>query len=209
MSAWQRLRGAWDRVSIYLPIILMGLLALGTYWLVRNTPAPPERPGERKLAHEMDYFMRDFTIKTFDPAGQLKTEVTGAMARHYPDTQTLEIEQVRVRSVNPEGRVTTSTAKRAINNDAGTEVQLIGNAVVVREPFRQSDGRVLPRLEFRGEFLHVFVEEERLKSHLPVVLVRGADQFSGDTFAYNNLDQVADLQGRVKGVLIPGNAPRP
>ena len=31
-------RSAWDRVAVYLPIILMGLMALGTYWLVRNTP---------------------------------------------------------------------------------------------------------------------------------------------------------------------------
>ena len=26
---------AWDRLSIYLPIAMMGLMALGTYWLVR------------------------------------------------------------------------------------------------------------------------------------------------------------------------------
>jgi lipopolysaccharide export system protein LptC len=209
MSAFHRLRDAWDRLSLYLPLILMGLLALGTYWLVRNTPVPPAPEGERRVAHEMDYFMRGFTVKTFDANGQLKTEVNGELARHYPDTETLEIEQVRVRSINPQGRVTVSTAKRAINNDAGTEVQLVGDAVVVREPFKLPGGKLLPRLEFRGEFLHIFVDEERVKSHLPVILTRGSDQFTGDTFAYDNLDQVADLQGRVKGVLMPGNAGTP
>ena len=34
------LRHAWDRLSIYLPVLLMGLLALGTWWLVKNTPGP-------------------------------------------------------------------------------------------------------------------------------------------------------------------------
>ena len=29
---------AWDRMSLYVPVMLMGLLALGTYWLARNTP---------------------------------------------------------------------------------------------------------------------------------------------------------------------------
>ena len=30
----------WDQVSIYLPVLLMGLLALASYWLLRATPAP-------------------------------------------------------------------------------------------------------------------------------------------------------------------------
>ena len=34
------LKDAWDRFLLYLPVSFMGLLALGTYWLVRNTPAP-------------------------------------------------------------------------------------------------------------------------------------------------------------------------
>ena len=28
----------WERLSLYLPVLLMGLLALGTWWLVRNAP---------------------------------------------------------------------------------------------------------------------------------------------------------------------------
>ena len=31
-----KLRDALDRGSLYLPVVLMALLALGTYWLVRN-----------------------------------------------------------------------------------------------------------------------------------------------------------------------------
>ena len=37
-SAWGRVRATWDRLAIYLPVMLMGVLALGTYWLARNTP---------------------------------------------------------------------------------------------------------------------------------------------------------------------------
>ena len=48
-SAWRVLRDAFDRLTIYLPIILTAVLALGTYWLVRNAPemlAP--RPAEAR-----------------------------------------------------------------------------------------------------------------------------------------------------------------
>ena len=196
----------WERLSMYLPLLMMALLALGTYWLVRNTPLAPAAEPARTLTHEVDYFMRRVTVKTFDDTGRLKSELFGTEARHFADTETLEIDQVRMRAVNPQGLLTTATANRALSNDAGNEVQLIGNALVIRESQQQADGTWLPRLEFRGEFLHVFMDDERVKSHLPVVLTRGQDQFRGDTLAYDNLTQVADLQGRVKGILMPRRA---
>ena len=38
MTSWVR-RGR-ESVAVYLPVLLMGLLALGTWWLVRNAPQP-------------------------------------------------------------------------------------------------------------------------------------------------------------------------
>ena len=201
-----RLSRVWERSAIYIPVLLMGLLALGTYWLVRNTPEFVPAEGQKALSAEPDYYMRKFGIKTFDDAGQLKSDVSGIEVRHYPDTDTLEIDQALIRSYSIEGRLTTSTGDRALTNGDGSEVQLIGNARVVRDAAIGPDGREVPRLEFRGEFLHVFVNDERVRSHLPVVIKRGNDEFEGDTFAYDNLDRVADLKGRVKGILVPRKA---
>ena len=198
-----RLSRFWERISIYIPVLLMGLLALGTYWLVKNTPAAIPPVGQRVTGSEPDYYMRRFGIKTFDEAGQLKSHVSGAEVRHYPDTDTLEIDKALIRSYSINGRLTTSTGDRALTNGDGSEVQLIGNARVLREAGVDTDGRVVPRLEFKGEFLHVFVNDERVKSHLPVVVTRGSDRFAGDSFAFNNLDRVVDLNGRVRAVLVP------
>ena len=204
------LAGWWDRASIYMPLLMMGMLALGTYWLVRNTPNAPVAEVATAAKHEVDYFLRKFNVKSYDNAGRLKSEIHGIEARHYLDTDILEIDQARIRNINPAGDVVNATANRAYSNGDGSEVQLTGNAVVVREA-RSAAGvqtRTVPRLEFRGEFLHVFLNEERVKSHKPVVLNRGTDQFTGDSFEYNNLDGVADLKGRVKGVLMPWSAAR-
>ena len=203
--SWQRVRAGWDRAAIYLPIILMGVLALGTYWLASNTPALlGGADGQRAPTHEPDYFMRGFSVKTFDASGRLKSEVFGTEARHYPDTDTLEIDQPRLRSYNESGALTVATGKRAISNGDGSEVQLIGDAVVTREP--PAPGQA-PQMQFRGEFLHVFVDTERVRSHLPVTLIRGQDQFTADRLDYDNLDRVMELRGRVRGTLSP-SAPR-
>lgn len=201
------LRRGWERITIYLPVILMGVLALGTWWAVRNTPLLAAPEADQPLRHEPDYFMRGFSVKTFDGSGRLKSEIFGVEARHFPDTDTLEIDQVRMRSINKEGRLTTATANRALSNGDGSEVQLFGNAIVVRDEAKDDAGKVIPRLEFRGEFLHAFIDTERVKSHLPVILTRGTDRFTADTLAYDNLDRVADLKGRVRGILTPSAAP--
>lgn len=204
LGAWRVVSRLWDRMSIYIPLLMMGALALGTYWLVRNTPifGAPEPVSE--VTHEVDYFMRGFTVKTFDEGGKLKSEISGIEARHFPDTDILEIDQVRIRSIDAAGQLSTATAKRAYANSDGSEVQLVGDALVVREPGQNAAGVATPRMQFRGEFLHAYLNEERVKSHKPVVLTRGADQFSGDTFAYDNFEKVVDLKGRVRGVLVPG-----
>ena len=205
-SMWRRVLRVWDSMAIYMPLLMMGALALGTYWLVRNTPIFNTPETVKEASHDVDYFMRKFTVKTFDEGGQLKSEIYGIEARHFPDTDILEIDQARIRSISLEGRVTTATANRAYTNGDGSEVQLTGNAVVIREASKDASGKETPRMEFRGEFLHAFLNDERVKSHKPVLLIRGTDQFVGDTIAYDNLDQVANLNGRVRGILVPRSA---
>jgi lipopolysaccharide export system protein LptC len=200
-----RMRGfgrAWDRLTIYLPVILMGLLALGTYWLARNTPVFSQSPAQRAERHEPDYFLRGFSVKNFDPEGRLKNEILGTEARHFPDTDTTEIDQPRIRSYSDKGALTIATARRAISNADGSQVQLIGNAVVTREG-KDAQGQEVPRLEIRGEFLQAFMDEERVKSDRRVTMTRGRDVFEADQLDYDNLGRVLQLQGRVRGVLQP------
>jgi len=202
-SAWRMLRDAFDRLTIYLPIILTAVLALGTYWLVRNAPEMLAPQAKEAPTHEPDYFMRNFSVKNFQPNGDLRTEVFGKEGRHYPDTDTLEVDQVRWRSISPEGLVTHGSADRGVSNGDGTEIQLFGNAIVIRDAAKSPSGTPLPRLEFRGEFLHAFLDTERVKSDKPVTLIRGSDQFTSDSMDYDSLSGVANLKGRVRGLLMP------
>lgn len=197
-------RRSFEGATLYLPVILMGLLALGTWWLVRHAPQPGAPVVVAAPKHEPDYFMVDFSVKNFDVTGRLQSEVQGSLARHFPDTDTLDIDGAKMRSMAPNGRLTRATAKRALTNADGSEVQLFGSAVVTREAMTPARGRAQPRLEFRSEFLHAWPQTERVSSNQPVVITRGRDQFTADTMAYDNLDQVLQLRGRVRGMLMPG-----
>jgi lipopolysaccharide export system protein LptC len=197
------MRAAWERLSLYLPVILMGVLALGTYWLVRNTPLQMAPSRESPVRHEPDYFMRKFSVKTFDHAGRLTHEVTGLEAQHFPDTNTLEIKSALIRSFNEEGSLTIATAKQALTNADATDVQLLGDARVVREPTLNAAGQLQPKMEFRGEFLHIVKESQTIKSDKPVDLMRGSDRFTADSLDYNHVDRVIQLKGRVRGTLVP------
>jgi len=197
------LRTGWERLSLYLPVVLMGLMALGTYWLVRSTPQLTAPESQAPVRHEADAFMRKFSVKTFDETGRLKSEVVGTDARHFPDTDTLEIDFVRIRAYGDSGGLTTATARRAVTNADASEVELFGDAHVVREPVVDKTGRLQPRGEFRGEFLHAFLKSERVKSHKPVELIRGNDRFTADTLDFDNVARVIQLEGHVKGTMLP------
>ncbi len=203
-STWLLLRRLADQFAIYLPILLMGALALGSYWLVRNAPVTQATATDRAVNHEADYFLRKFSIKTFTPQGKLKNELFGGQAKHFADTDTIEVDNVRIHNYNELGRLTTVTsANRAISNGDNSEVQLYGKAISVREAALDANGVMQPKMEFRGEFLHTFVNEERLKSHLPIVIRRGNSEFTAETLDYSNLHRIINLQGRVKAVLQP------
>lgn len=124
---------AWDRLSIYLPVLLMGGLALASYWLIRLTPTPEPPAPPRPVSHEPDYFMRDFALRNFNAAGLLEHELKGQELRHYPDTGELEVDGARLLSLHPSGRVSTAQADRLTANANQTEYRLTGNVVLVRE----------------------------------------------------------------------------
>ena len=79
-SAWRTVLGVWDSLSIYMPLLMMGALALGTYWLVRNTPIFSPTESVKEVRHEVDYFVRQFTVKNFDDAGRLTSNCDPSLA---------------------------------------------------------------------------------------------------------------------------------
>jgi lipopolysaccharide export system protein LptC len=191
-----------ELLGAYLPLVLMALLALGTWWLVKNTPRPAVGGDQPALRSDPDYEMRDFAITRFAPDGRATVRIEGSWLRHFPDTDRIEIETARIRARTPDGRVTQAQAARALANGDASEWQLSGGAKVVAQM------RAGPPLEIDGEFLHVFVRTERVLSHLPVRLRQGDDEILAGGIEVDNLAQRVQLSPPVRGNFSPRIASR-
>ena len=191
-------RRALDMVSTYLPVLLMGLLALGTWWLVKNTPMFDPQRAEAPPRHEPDYTMTRFIVQRFGPDGVMRIQIEGNVLRHYPDTDTLEIDNPRIRAIASDGRVTIATANMARSNAQASEVELSGGAHLMRQATDQDLA-----IEFHGEQLHYFRTTERVQSLLPVTVVQGDTEVRADTMLYDNLARTVDFKGKVRAVLAP------
>ena len=191
-----------DLVSAYLPLLMMAVLASGTWWLVRNAPSVDAPRAAVAPRHEPDYVMTNFVVQRFGSDGVLRTQIEGDRLRHFPDTDTLEVDAARIRAVGSDGVVTLADANKALANGDGSEMQLLGNAHVVRPAHGKEEA-----VEFRSEFLHAFRNVERLRSHLPVVVTQGQSVVRAQGMEYDNLSRVVDLKGRTSATFVPPRRP--
>lgn len=192
---------AWALLVDALPVLMMAALAAASWWLVKNSPVPPDPGSAAALRHEPDYTMRNFAVTVYGPDGSLRSRLEGDRLTHYPDTDTIEVEGVRLRALDGLGRVTLGSARKAHSNGDGTELRLMGGARVVREPaVGEAPGA---RVEIRGEFLEVSTQANRVRSHLPVTVSTQQGDVNAGNLDYNHAERSGRFGGRVSGQLRP------
>jgi lipopolysaccharide export system protein LptC len=202
MNLLTRVRRTLDRLTIYLPLFLFAILALGSWWLVRSVPELTPSGLDPQLRQDPDFRLDQFTVKSFDASGRLTREISGQSATHFPATQSLHIEGVRILAENEVGTRLTAQAKKGISREAEQQVTLSGEATAVRQADKQG-----PRVELRGDTLTAWLQEERLVSDQPVRITRGSDVFSAQTMNFDVRSGQYELQGQVRAVLPPRQTP--
>lgn len=194
-----RLYQGWDRAAVYLPVLTMGLLALGSYWILRSAPEPQAPTLLRPATHEPDYFMRGFSVRSHGTDGALLSELSGSQVRHYPDNDVIEIDQARLLALNGSGY--TRAEARLLSTDGQQSQYLLEGAVTVER--HGSAGKAGPEssMHFAGEQLRVYAGGQRIASDLPVELTRNGNRATAQSLRYDNSTGVAELQGRVRAQL--------
>lgn len=192
-----RLRAA---AATWLPLLLMAVLALATWWLVKHAPRAPAAAAAAALSAEPDYTMQGFEIERFDAAGRLKLRIEGRSLRHFPADDRIEIDAAVIRAFAPDGRLTLARARQAVGKADGSDLQLRGSAEVSSQ---RSSGDTLV---MRSEFLHAFLVAERVVSPAPVWVTMGRggrDEIRASGLDYDHAAARLELKGPLRATLAP------
>jgi lipopolysaccharide export system protein LptC len=181
----------------YLPLLLMTLLALGTWLIAKNTPGLLAPSTPEVVKHEPDYTLDRFNLQRFNADGALKVEIEGDHMQHFPDDDIMEVEKIRVVTTDPDGRRMTATAQHGRARGDSSEVWLDGQAQVVAE----SAGEV--PVQMNGEHLHALPKLRRIDSTYMVVVRQGDSEFNADGLEYDDITRLLTLHGNVHALMQP------
>lgn len=198
----RRLLQLWDIGLAYMPLLMLSVLLLISIWLVRNAPTSAQPEAPVPVSHTPDYEFTRFTLRSYDINGKILSAMKGEKAQHFQDNLNTLVELPDVWMFSAK-RLTTATAKQALTNEDGSQVQLMGNAMVKRNSLTSATNTE----QISSDFLHYDAGTDTVVSHLPVSIIRGQDRFFADSLHADNVNQVLQLKGRVKVQIVPTQAP--
>ena len=193
------IRRALDSLALYLPGLVMAIFALGSWWLVRSLPTLLNDAPTKAVRQEPDYYLNQFSVQSFNSSGRLIKEISGKRAQHFPDSDTLEISDVVLQGVNPNGKRFNARADRALAKGDGSEMTLMGDVLLTQHASSKNNG--LSPIELRSQKLNTMTKEERLFSNVPVEIRRGQDVFTANSMRLNSQTGEYELTGKVRGVI--------
>lgn len=193
----------WNAAGTALPLLLMGLLAVGSWWLVRNATPPPTPERAALGLTEPDYAMTGVTLERYGADGRLRLMVQGRELRHLPAADRLEVDDATVRVFSPSGSETVATARQVLTSAQAQEVQLVGGARVL------GLGASGQPAQISGEWLRLFPKDGRVRSEQPVQMQLGASTVQAKGLDYDHKSGMLTLDGPLRAEFAPAPPPAP
>ena len=184
-----------------MPLILMGVLTLVTFWLVQKNTPPEKSTLERVRLHEPDYTITNGALSALNELGLTKYRILGNKVIHYDDDASIDILGPRMRLFQPDKPPVTIKSDTGHLDGDLTILDLIDNAEIFRpaqaatatEPAR-------PRMLARSSYFKVLINDDIIKTDKPITLEQGVSvMHSTDGGVFNNIEQSMTLTGQVKG----------
>jgi lipopolysaccharide export system protein LptC len=184
-----------------MPLILMGLLTLLTFWLVqRNTP-PEKSTLERVRLHEPDYTIKDGALSALNELGNTKYRILGKKVTHYDDDASIDILTPRMRLFQPDkAPVTVKSDTGHLDGDL-TILDLFDNASIFRPAQAASSSQPATlRMLASSSYFKVLINDDIIETNRPITLEQGMSIMnSTEGGIFNNVEQSMVLTGNVKG----------
>jgi lipopolysaccharide export system protein LptC len=192
-----------DRSTLVVSLVLLGGLAVGSYWLAEQARLSDTSP--KKQGHDIDYTAKDITLTRMDETGRAQYVIDAQKLVHFADDDSGELTQPRLagaKADRPEMRVRADLGK---TTSEGEEVRLYGNVVLVRAPWKGA-----PELVAKGPYMLALPEQEILNTDQAVDVTQGGSHVAANGMQYDNGYRKLQLEGgkggRVRAVIEPRSA---
>ena len=184
-----------------MPLILMGLLTLLTFWLVQKNTPPEKSTLERVRLHEPDYTIKDGALSALNELGNTKYRILGNKVTHYDDDASIDILTPRMRFFQlDKAPVTVKSDTGHLDGDL-TILDLFDNASIFRPAQAASPTQpaTLRMLE-SSSYFKVLINDDIIETYRPITLEQGMSIMnSTEGGIFNNVEQSMVLTGQVKG----------
>lgn len=196
-----------DRLTAWSPALLLGGLAALTYWLDSQVQ-PPGNGGAQAARHEPDMYIEKFRAVSLGEDGKPRQSLSAERAVHFPDDQTTEFVEPRLRLSEPGKPGFELTAKHGKLSADREHAWFTGDVRAVRDapPGGAGDGSPGGRMTLTTQALHIATRDERLDTDQPVTIEDSRGIIRGVGLDFDNLARTATIRNQVSGTIEPAAA---
>lgn len=194
---------AWDRFAATFSVLLLAVLAAGSYYLAEISRRMTLAPAASGVRHEPDYFVEKLVFTRVNAQGQPAFRLSAEQMLHYPDNQLAEYSRPSVVSLDPEKPTLRMVGDTGTSSADGIETHLRGNVVITRAATPTE-----PAMTVRTDHLVIFSDTEIARTDRPVTIERGTSTLTGVGMEFDNSARSLTVDSRVRGIWQPAPNPR-
>lgn len=191
-----------DQLTTATPLVLVGLLAVLTFWLDRVVQPAPRGSGASR--HEPDYIVDNLSAMRMGETGMPRYTLSAAKMTHYPDDDTTVLTTPKFVSQRTAEPPVTITASQAVVSANGEDVYFQDDVRVTRAPGQGTTGELV----VRTDFLHVIPDLHIARTDRAVTITDAATTVTAVGLELNSETRVIKLLSRVRGIYEPALAAR-
>lgn len=191
-----------DRFRTWLAIILLALVALGSFWILEVMRRNDEEGNARSTARsEPDYYVENFNFVRLPNNGKANYHITGERLTHHPRDDNFEIQQPRINSFNANETPLSIRADSAMVEPKSRQISperehdqihLQGNVQVERP-----ESTAASYLKLQSDYILLLPDENLMKTDKQVKLTAKNAELRATGMIADNTKQKIELLGKV------------
>ncbi|MBT9589646.1 MAG: LPS export ABC transporter periplasmic protein LptC [Thiobacillus sp.] len=185
------------RGSLWLPLLVLLLLAALSFWIERSVQTLPN--GNTTGETDPEGIMENFDALRTDQTGRPQYRLSAKKLKHYSGSKRTELESPHFVLLDPNTSAVSAVSQLATVSSDGNEVDLRGDVKILR-----AAGAGQSALTMQTARLIVFPERKLLRSPGPVDIQDATLNLRAGAMEYNAVQRLIKLTGRVQARYISG-----